>query len=309
MKLFPAYPSPSQIKPHHVPLATTRLSTLASEQTWDLTTTRLLPYVNGLHSVSDIARLADADLRLVRRSIMHLLYYGFLLLLDIFTAGAVYAPTPEIGVIFTDEEMQEECIRYTTVEQDMFDEESGRRGLKKDEVCRLYGAIRHGLTVRAWCMENVELLQGVDVRRFITFGVIKGFLYRVHKYAVAVTPGTNGNATGSTTPVGMPNGEDVVVPAIPPTTTMRTNTANGNGATIVRTNTAGGNGAISQLAKEGEEGAESPTPTGIAKTEVPIADFLDGLHSFDEICAVLEANEKTVLERMTDEGEVQLIYR
>jgi len=291
MKLFPTYPSPSRIKPYHVPLATTRLCTLASAQTWDLTTTRILPYINGLHSVSDIARLADADLRLVRRSIMHLLYYGFLLLLDIFSVGAVYAPTPEIGVIFTDEEMQEECIRYTTLDDDV-EEEVARSGkLKKDEVCRLYAGIRHGLTVRAWCMENVELLQGVDVRRFITFGVIKGFLYRVQKYAVAITPEANMNS-GASTPMWTEADMDVVA-----TAATRVSTADG------------GREAERGRMHGGEESAQSSTPTGVAKKELPIADFLDGMHSFDEICTILEVSEKAVLERMKDQGEVQLVYR
>jgi len=222
---------------------------------------------------------------------MHLLYYGFLLLLDIFTAGAVYAPTPDIGVIFTDEEMQEECIRYTTLDDD-YEEEAGRsERLKKDELCRLYAGIRHGLTVRAWCMENAELLQGVDVRRFITFGVIKGFLYRVHKYAVAITQETN-MASGFSTPKWAQVDVDVVAAAA-----TRVSTANG------------GRDAERERLNGGDESAQSSTPTGLVKKELPIADFLDGMHSFDEICTVLEVDEKAVLERMKDQGEIQLVYR
>ena len=45
------------------------------------------------------------------------------------------------------------------------------------------------------------MLLGLDIRRFITFGVIRGFLYRVHKYAVktsggAVDSGPNGRRRG-----------------------------------------------------------------------------------------------------------------
>ena len=40
-----------------------------------------------------------------------------------------------------------------------------------------------------WCQENSEVLYAtnIDVRRFITFGVIKGFLYRVRRYPVALS--------------------------------------------------------------------------------------------------------------------------
>jgi hypothetical protein len=38
--------------------------------------------------------------------------------------------------------------------------------------------------LRQWIREYSKLLRGIDVRRFISFGVIKGFLYRVHRYPV-----------------------------------------------------------------------------------------------------------------------------
>ena len=57
-------------------------------------------------------------------------------------------------------------------------------------LIRLYASLKQGLTLRNWCVENAANLNGIDVRRFITFGVIKGFLYRAQKYAIAST-GTN----------------------------------------------------------------------------------------------------------------------
>lgn len=274
MKLFPSHPPPARVKPYHVPLATTRLTNLASAQTWDLTTSRILPYINGVNSVADVSRLADADIRLVRRSILHLLYYGFLLLLDIFTANAVYAPTPDIGVIFTDEEMQEECARYTAT--------SELHVLSKYAVMQLYASIRHGLSVRAWCYENEELLQGVDVRRFITFGVIKGFLYRVHKYALSVVPDAD-ESGASLWPAFVQDGINQAVQAM-------------------QDEDAGG-------LRSGEESLLSLTPTGTERQELPMTKYLDGMHPFDEICTALGLSEKVVLAKMKDYGELQLIYR
>ncbi|RUS35583.1 hypothetical protein BC938DRAFT_474808 [Jimgerdemannia flammicorona] len=42
----------------------------------------------------------------------------------------------------------------------------------------------HGTTLREWIDENGVDLIPMDIRRFISFGVIKGFLYRVHKYPI-----------------------------------------------------------------------------------------------------------------------------
>jgi nitrogen permease regulator 2-like protein len=50
----------------------------------------------------------------------------------------------------------------------------------------LYCSLRQGKTLKQWILENRLALAGLDVRRFISFGVIKGFLYRVHRYPVLI---------------------------------------------------------------------------------------------------------------------------
>lgn len=168
------------IRAWHVPLSTVRLSTLADE-TWDLTMTRIAPFVDGIASVARVAAASDTDFALARRAVRHLLYYGCLLLLDIFQFGAAYAPTPEIAHMVADATVQDECARYVC---------TGGPQIGRDMVIRLYASLRQGVPVKTWALENREALVNVDVRRFVTFGVIKGFLYRVHKYAVAPTSTT-----------------------------------------------------------------------------------------------------------------------
>ena len=51
-------------------------------------------------------------------------------------------------------------------------------------IVQLFASLRQGQTVREWYLQNKNLLANVDMRRFITFGIIKGFLYRIHRYAV-----------------------------------------------------------------------------------------------------------------------------
>ena len=60
--------------------------------------------------------------------------------------------------------------------------------LDNARLVQLYASLKQGQTLKNWCLEHNVLLAGIDVRRFITFGVIKGFLYRVHKYALLDGP-------------------------------------------------------------------------------------------------------------------------
>ena len=110
LKLFPTRPPPPPIHSHHVPLLTISLSSLSSPISSDLTLNRILPFINGVNSISRIAALADTDLSLTRRAVQHLVYYGCLVLLDVFSFGAIYAPTAEISGFVVDDDVKDEQI-------------------------------------------------------------------------------------------------------------------------------------------------------------------------------------------------------
>lgn len=263
IKLFPSYPPPPVLKPHYVPLATVKLEELR-DPNWDLTMLRILPWLDGVNSIRKISRKADADYKLVKKAVEHLLYYGCVTLLDIFTFGASYAPTAEIDNLVADRELQEECRRYVLVPRPSTDpgsgsatdpastgdgEDAGGRpptsapSLDCVKLIELYCSMSHGLPLRAWCLEHADIMGIIDIRRFITFGMIKGILYRVHKYAITTIPSEK-----------QPRRK-------------------------------------SEWGKGGTEGTRR------------LEDFLDGKHTFDEICTELMMNEKelgTILKGMRD---------
>lgn len=295
IKLFPTLPNPAPVKAWHVPLFTVRIESLMDEN-WDLTMQRVIPFINGVNSVKKIAVLADADLSLTKKCVRHLLYYGCVLLLDIFHFNAIYAPTAEFtNMIATDSEMQAECARYVNTAFEPAQQEtvmagqelSGSlrssiaaatavttdedfwpltgRGDTVDGICivQLFACLKQGLTVRQWYLQNSNVLANIDVRRFITFGVIKGFLYRVHRYAVrsSFLKASDGEREG-----------------------------------------------ISLL-----EGTKLLTRVGKSSKRqlVPLEHFLDGTHSFDEICTYYGISEKEILQKIKDPqyGEVVVICR
>jgi hypothetical protein len=51
----------------------------------------------------------------------------------------------------------------------------------------LYLSLHQGITVREWYNTNKKDLRNIDVRRFLTFGVIKGIIYRVNTYPIGKT--------------------------------------------------------------------------------------------------------------------------
>lgn len=63
-----------------------------------------------------------------------------------------------------------------------------------ERIYALYCGLKYGLTVKDWIEEQQLHSLNIDERRVISFGVIKGLIYRVHKYPI-LTCTTNDNET------------------------------------------------------------------------------------------------------------------
>ncbi|KAG9383053.1 Nitrogen permease regulator 2 [Pyrenophora tritici-repentis] len=362
LKLFPTRPPPPPILAHQVPLLTISLSSLQQPVSPDLTLNRILPYINGVNSIAHIAQLADTDLSLTRRAIQHLVYYGCLVLLDIFSFGAIYAPTAEIGGFIVDAEVKEECMRYVSVprmhlgstarttrlDSDFTERSGDGRGSissmassvsqqsdtvgstlkvsefdshiaaqKKEEaeeentwktshetLITLYTSLRQGLTLKNWVLENLDLLTGIDVRRFITFGIIKGFLYRVHKYAIATTATSPAHPRDSDTATIRGNNERVHHASQPNFQQPSLHTPNPSFSLHRPSVTSNPTGTPYHAQQSNPQhlnpnkGDEPQTLDSLMndrdKNGLPLLRFLDGMHCFDEICTELAMPERVV---------------
>jgi hypothetical protein len=180
MKLFPIHRHPPPIKAWHVPISKIKFAEIIDD-TWDLTMKKVINHIDGIKDVRRIAHDADVALDLTKIALQHLLYYDCILMLDIFLFGNIYAPTAEINDFLADkDELQDECADYVYI--------NGPR-LSNFLLCRLFTSLCTSRTLKEWLKlhmdQGLNVLNYVDVRRFIQFGVIKGLIYRVHKYAVS----------------------------------------------------------------------------------------------------------------------------
>ncbi|KAI2788914.1 Nitrogen permease regulator [Penicillium oxalicum] len=394
IKLFPIYPSPPSVKAWQVPLFTVRYQAFMDEN-WDLSLQRIVPHINGVNSIRIISILADTDFSLTCRAIRHLLYYGCLFLLDIFSFSAIYAPTAQFNLtIGSDEAMQLECARYVNTrfaphqpvgprtpvppqlmpgassahgasspgvgplassshepatsfahDESRFDAEEiwpllgdrddgsaatvtdapeddgvlagqGPRVVDGVGIVELYAALRQGQSVKQWYSQHSRQLANIDIRRFITFGVIKGFIYRVHKYACATgqpAPTTRSSSsmmhlnsstgpssratTGYNTPYAASSvGEDAPISTHRGGSGERVGVLHGEH----RGNTVSGSGPSGVFEDDEDDDIDDRT----------LSKYLDGTHSFDQICTELETSERELTKRLKRyPGEVLIIHR
>ncbi|KAG8966620.1 Nitrogen permease regulator 2 [Tulasnella sp. 425] len=175
LKIFPFYPNPPKVDDWQVPIALINLAKRV-ESNWDLTMAKVVPHINGINHVRKIADLADTDPNLTRRCMEHLLFYQCILMVDIFQYSNMYALKPAIQWLAEDASVQLECAPYVT--------QAGHDHLSWTQLLRLYSQLKRGKTIHAWMEENEIASTGIDVRRFLSFGVIKGFLRRIHRYPI-----------------------------------------------------------------------------------------------------------------------------
>lgn len=174
IRLFPQYSQPQKVKDWQVPLPLLPLKKMV-DSNWDLTVQRVIPHIDGIASVKQISERSDVDPLLVAKCVQHLLYYNCLILTDIFHFSAIYATTPELSVLNFNEALKAECLEYVA-------RSSTERRLDWPAVFELYASLRSTITLKEWLRSNYPSAKYLDIRRFISFGVVRGFLYRIHTF-------------------------------------------------------------------------------------------------------------------------------
>ncbi|KAK2466769.1 hypothetical protein APHAL10511_001027 [Amanita phalloides] len=175
LKIFPYFPNPPTVKNWMVPVALIHLDRLF-EENWDLTMLKVCGFIDGVNHVRRIAHLAECDVELTRSAIAHLLYYQVVMTIDIFQFSNMYTLRKSIQWLANESHVRGECGPYVT--------KPGRTIPDWPQLLHLYSRLKPGMTVFEWIQTHDINLLGIDARRFVSFGVIKGFLRRVHRWPV-----------------------------------------------------------------------------------------------------------------------------
>ncbi|KAI8620391.1 nitrogen permease regulator 2-domain-containing protein [Chytriomyces sp. MP71] len=183
LKLFTPPPAPARrVRDWDVPVQLFNLNRLW-DRFWDMAICRVIPVLNGCSSVKRVSELSDVEVGLVRMAVEHLMVIGCVALVDVFQFSNVYALNrADFMALLDDSEMQYEFVEF----------------IRKDEndpatpftaVYALLSAMKQGTTVKKWAETHDVLSKNIDIRRVFVFGVLKGFLRRVHKYPVFCNSG------------------------------------------------------------------------------------------------------------------------
>jgi hypothetical protein len=169
-------------------------------------------------------------------------------------------------------------------------------------IVQLFAALRQGLSVREWYTENSNALANIDLRRFITFGVIKGFVYRVHKYAYLTGDGVANGVAKQKASARKTTGRAIITGGPKRRTTIA--------RSMSSERHIGEDDDVDSIRKLCQTVGSDEDSDGNGISNERLKKYLDGTHCFDEICTALEISEKELMERIKRyPGEVLVIHR
>ncbi|CAI5719813.1 unnamed protein product [Peronospora effusa] len=292
LKLFPTLHDPAPVFEYQVPVAIRDLRALLENSAeWDLALQQIVPFIDGVRYVKRISLEAEVEIAIVKKCVRQLLYYGCVTLIDIFLHSNIYANTPKIAVLANDLKLQAECAVYIA--------KSGHVPPSFARIFALYCSVQPSLRMSDFCVVYSESLALIDVRRFITFGLIHGFLRRVHRYPICIDrssspqqqqqvqqpPQQNQQQGGQqkSRPFGLPSNSPSLSGINPIGAAPLSNQPNGT-SSVPNGNTAGGgsNGTGGNVTT-----LSSSKRALVAKAnqlEKDLLRMMDGSHHTDKIC-------------------------
>ena len=276
--------------------------------TWDLTLQRIHPYIDGVKHLQRIAELADVELKLVKRAVRELIYHDRVMLLDLFHFQAIYAPTADFVFFVRDAAMLEECCEYVAINSRESPSHRNQAGteisvsrLSIASIIDLYSALGPGIILHDFVLAHATQLQRIDIRRLVTFGLVKGFLRRIYKYGLAIA------SSSSTNQQKLSNNSSA---SANPTR----NKARSSEAAAREIDRAWKQAALSSGWATPPSASAAPISEAVTSADQDedeeagneeqerLMSFLDGKHSMDEICVAIRLSEKKVVEKIKGNG-------
>ncbi|XP_077296427.1 GATOR complex protein NPRL2-like isoform X2 [Arctopsyche grandis] len=169
------------VRDHDVPVF---LKPLEHESNWDLTTTQVLPYIDGYNHISKIASETDVEITLVKSCIQNLVYYGVVSLVPILKYSNMYRGTPGLSRLFKDVNLQKECINYVA---------SGTILPSIRDVLQIYCNLLQGSTLKSVCARFAPNVKCIDERKLIIFGLLHKLIKCLRKYPIYVRDPAEGD--------------------------------------------------------------------------------------------------------------------
>lgn len=196
-KLCPLYRGcePPEIEYHMVPMFIREVElTERLIEKMDVLSQKIIPQIDGINTVREIAIVLELDPSLVARCVRNLHFYECVSLVPIFLYFNTYVATERVHDFYKNKKEIDECLEFVKI-QSVYAEDGSEIPMPTpqfSDVFRLYLSMKCGKTIGEWVDNENPKSMGIDEHRLVQFGMHHQFLRKLSVYPLCkVTPGNN----------------------------------------------------------------------------------------------------------------------
>ncbi|KAK0401337.1 hypothetical protein QR680_015723 [Steinernema hermaphroditum] len=190
LKLCPSFhgKEPPKISKYMVPMFTRNPPPISAEQIhkMDILSRKIIPHIDGVRCIKEISNVIEIESDLVERCVQNLHFYGCITLVPLFMYSNTYVTTEKLHNLYTDGRMQEECLEFIKRTQNDWSTDEKRPTFP--QIFRLYASLKTGYTLKEWVGRIEPDMLNFDVRKFIQFGLCRGFVRKLSVYPFCKNP-------------------------------------------------------------------------------------------------------------------------
>ncbi|KAK6759530.1 hypothetical protein RB195_021237 [Necator americanus] len=188
LKLCPSYRGvePPKVSLYMVPMFIRAIQvTPALIDKMDVLSQKIIPKIDGIRCVKEIATEVEIDPDLVMRCVRNLHFYECVSLVPLFLYSNTYVSTEKLHDFYSNPSEIEDCLQFSR-----FRLPDGELGPVPQfcDVFRLLVSLKCGMTLRDWCDAMTPRRYNVDERRLVQFGMHHHFLRKLSIYPITTVP-------------------------------------------------------------------------------------------------------------------------
>uniref|UniRef100_A0A1I7Z545 GATOR complex protein NPRL2 n=1 Tax=Steinernema glaseri TaxID=37863 RepID=A0A1I7Z545_9BILA len=191
LKLCPSFhgKEPPKISKYMVPMFTRCPPPISPAQIhkMDILSQKIVPHIDGVRCIKEISNVIEIEADLVERCIQNLHFYGCITLVPLFMYSNTYVTTEKLHKLYEDVKMQQECLEFIKLNRRI-----GTAIITAPptfpQIFRLYASLKTGYTLKEWVSRIAPDMLNFDVRKFIQFGLCRGFVRKLSVYPFCKNP-------------------------------------------------------------------------------------------------------------------------
>lgn len=171
------------------------LFSLLSSVPCELTLQRIIPFIDGVNHVYRISKLSGVDLEFAKSALISLAALDLIKFIDTFTFSNIYLPASGLASFYTATAPQKQLALSSVLSNHRSSRAPSPAlssttpysySLSFPILFQMYSALDGTTTIGEFCRKQPIAKFKVDIRRFVSFGILNNLIQRLFAFIIAI---------------------------------------------------------------------------------------------------------------------------